>query len=283
MKLEFKGTILLVDDEAELIQELKWQLEVRGYVVYTAESGDKALDIIKDKELDVMLVDIRMPGMNGIELMRQAIRIQPYLQCVVITGYADIDTAVEAMRIGAVNFLCKPKQVVVSVLDVSIREAIQKLELIRKVDEEQKMLKDTNEKLKKANEELEKTKEQLKNLLIERTEELKEIKIRELLVVLMNLSLQYYEMTTQKSKIDLAEESGIWAVRPEVNGPVAKTMNRYFKIDMIPKKRPNYQAVQKTALFVLARDKEKKYPDLRRRLEDRLKNLENILIDTAQL
>jgi FixJ family two-component response regulator len=285
MESELKGRILLVDDEVELIEELKWQLEARGYIVHTSVSGDNALDTIRKVGIDVMLVDIRMPGMNGIELMRHATKLQPDLQCIVVTGYADIDTAVAAMRIGAVNFLCKPKEVTANVFDVSIQEAMQKLKLIQKIKKEQKRLKKANEELTKANEELAEAKEKLKNLvekrteeLKERTEELKEVNIRALLVVIMTSSVEYYEMTNQKMKIDIAEESGIWAVAQEANGPVAKTMNKYLKIDTIPQKRPNYIKVQKTANFVLSKTSANKYPELRKSLKDKLKELENFLL-----
>jgi YesN/AraC family two-component response regulator len=257
-----KRNILLVDDETELVKELKWQLEDCSYHVYTASNGEEALAILESADIEVMLVDIRMPGMNGIEVIQCAIKIIPDLQCIVVTGYADIDTAVTAMRIGAVNFLCKPKEILISVLDAAIREALKKLDLIRIVAEQQKELEKRNQKL---------------------TEELKEKKMRIILTSVMQLSLEYYELTTGKTKVELAEESGIWVLTEDVNGFIPKTMKRYLKINTIPQKRPNYKAVEKTARFVLLQEPDTPYPTLKEELEESLKELRKLLLKGAEI
>jgi YesN/AraC family two-component response regulator len=208
-----------------------------------------------------MLADIRMPGMSGIELITHAIKIIPNLQCIIITGYADMETAVRAMRIGAVNFLCKPKEILISVLDAAIQEALKKLDLIRMVAEQQKQLEKKNQEL---------------------TEELKKEKMRIALASVMQLSLEYYELTTGKTKIELADESGIWALTEDVNGFVPKTMNRYLKIDSIPQKRPNYKAAEKTARFVLSQEPVTQYPKLKEELEKSLQELRKLLLKGGQ-
>ena len=256
-----KRKILLVDDETELVKELKWQLEECSYFVYTASNGEEALAIVENADIELMLVDIRMPGMNGIEVIQRAIEIIPDLQCIVITGYADLETAVTAMRIGAVNFLCKPKEILISVLDAAIQEALKKLYLIRMVAEQQKQLEERNQKL---------------------TEELKDEKIRIILATVMQLSLEYYELTTGKTKIELADESGIWALTEDVNGFVPKTMKRYLKINTIPQKRPNYKAVEKTARFVLSQEPVTQYPDLKEELENSLNKLRTLLLNGGE-
>jgi len=270
-KIDTRGNVLLVDDEIQLAEELKWQLESRSYKVNTASGGAEALKILKEIEIDVLLVDINMPGMDGIELIQAALKIVPDLQCIIITGHADLETAVDGMRLGAINFLCKPKEVVANVLDAAIEEGMKKLKLIRTVREEK-------ERLKEANKELTKLRNELENQLENRTEELREAKLRELIVVLMNLSLQYYEFTTNKSKIDLAEESGIWILTEDQNSFVPKTMNRYLMIDTVPRRRPNFKAIQKTAYFVLSQEQTHKYPKLEKQLAKKLNEFETLLV-----
>ena len=270
-KIDTRGNVLLVDDEIQLAEELKWQLESRSYIVNTASGGAEALKLLKKIEIDVLLVDINMPGMDGIELIQAALKIVPDLQCIIITGHADLETAVDGMRLGAINFLCKPKEVVANVLDAAIEEGMKKLKLIRTVREEK-------ERLKEANKELTKLRNELENQLENRTEELREAKLRELIVVLMNLSLQYYEFTTNKSKIDLAEESGIWILTEDQNSFVPKTMNRYLMIDTVPRRRPNFKAIQKTAYFVLSQEETHKYPKLKKQLANKLNEFETLLV-----
>ena len=266
-----KGDVLLVDDEVELTEELKWQLAGRTYHVTTAESGKKALEILSQRPMDVMIVDIRMPGMNGIEVMEQARNIRPDIQCIVATGYADIETAAAAMRLGAVNFLCKPRDVTVNVMDAAIQEAMSKLALIRAVREKEKKLEDANAELKRLNEQLHSDN---KNL----SQEMDRIKLRQLLAITIDNAIQYYRLTTGKTKIDLAEESGIWAVTQDVNGLVPKTLNKYLKIDTIPKKRPNWNAVAQTVRFVLSRKTANPCPEEKEKLEALLEELTNRMI-----
>ncbi|VEN75068.1 conserved hypothetical protein [Candidatus Desulfarcum epimagneticum] len=263
-----KGNVLLVDDEIELIEELKWQLAGRAYHVSLAESGQKGLDILKKEPIEVMIVDIRMPGMNGIEVIELSREIAPDLQCIVATGYADIETAAAAMRLGAVNFLCKPRDVTVNVLDAAIQEAMSKLALILEVREKEKRIEAANRKLKLLNSQLEDDNQDLSRRMAD-------LELRQLLAIVMDHSLQYYRLTTGKTKVDLAEESGVWALTQDINGLIPKTMNKYLKIDSIPKKRPNIRAVTRTGRFVLSARPLTQYPDEKKKLESLLEQLED--------
>ena len=99
--------VLLVDDEPDILSTIKLYLEDR-YEILTAENGRDALTIFKIEKPSVIVTDIRMPGMSGIELMRQVKAMEGDAEVIVITGHGDMETAVEALRLGAVDFLVKP-------------------------------------------------------------------------------------------------------------------------------------------------------------------------------
>ena len=103
-----KGIILVVDDEEIVRESLRdWLVDV-GYRVEVAESGEAALEIIKRKKVKVMLADLVMPGLDGIELMKEASRIAPTIITVIITAYGSIQTAISAIREGAYDYIEKP-------------------------------------------------------------------------------------------------------------------------------------------------------------------------------
>lgn len=99
--------VLIVDDEKNTREGLGRAL-LRDYEVLTAESGATALKMISERTVDVMLSDLRMPVMDGMTLMQRALASSPQLVCILLTAYGNIETAVEAMRYGATDFLTKP-------------------------------------------------------------------------------------------------------------------------------------------------------------------------------
>jgi DNA-binding NtrC family response regulator len=100
--------ILVADDDDSLRRVLEFQLREAGYEVLTAADGQAALDVFTGREVDCLITDLRMPGLSGIELLRRASAINPETPVVVITAYGDIETAVEAMRAGAFDYVTKP-------------------------------------------------------------------------------------------------------------------------------------------------------------------------------
>jgi heterodisulfide reductase subunit A len=100
--------ILVVDDEAIVRQSLQSWLEDEGYAVDSAASGPAALEALEKAEYQLMLSDIKMAGMDGVELLRQARALRPDLAVVLMTAYATVETAVAAMKIGALDYLVKP-------------------------------------------------------------------------------------------------------------------------------------------------------------------------------
>lgn len=100
--------ILVVDDELVVRDSLKEWLEDEGFSVEMAESGTEALEKITEENFRLMLLDIKMPGMDGVEVLKRSKEIHPELPVVMMTAYATVETAVEAMKIGALDYLMKP-------------------------------------------------------------------------------------------------------------------------------------------------------------------------------
>jgi len=103
-----KFRILVVDDELIVRDSLKEWLKEEGFTVDVAESGPEALDQLNKKAYHLMLTDIKMPGMDGVEVLKKAKENFPDLTVVMMTAYATVETAVEAMKIGALDYLVKP-------------------------------------------------------------------------------------------------------------------------------------------------------------------------------
>ncbi len=142
--------ILIVDDEPDILRIMGGLLQGIGYSVLTAESGLQALDIFRNEAIDVIITDVKMPGMDGIELIRQVNSMQANLvQILVITGHGDITTAVDAMKLGAVNYLSKP--INFAELEVALEQAIEKLNLMKNVQKKQKQLQEARIEAEKAN------------------------------------------------------------------------------------------------------------------------------------
>jgi len=102
------GSILLVDDEESVRESLGSWLSEDGYQVDTATDGQGALDKLAKQAYEIMLVDLKMPGMDGLRVLVEAKRRQPGLVVILMTAYATVDTAVQAMKQGAHDYLVKP-------------------------------------------------------------------------------------------------------------------------------------------------------------------------------
>jgi DNA-binding NtrC family response regulator len=103
-----RGRVLAVDDDRAMTQVLKRQLSSEGFRVEVAGDGDQALHLLSEAGFDALLTDLRMRGMDGMELCRRALACQPGLPVIVVTAFGSLETAVEAIRAGAYDFLTKP-------------------------------------------------------------------------------------------------------------------------------------------------------------------------------
>lgn len=101
-------SILIVDDEENVSNLLKKIFIKEGYIVHTAANGDEALKIIDTIEADIIITDIKMPGISGIELLKRVNDIDSSIGFIVITAFATLDTAIEALRMGAKDYITKP-------------------------------------------------------------------------------------------------------------------------------------------------------------------------------
>jgi DNA-binding NtrC family response regulator len=102
------SNVLIVDDEKNIRLTLSQVLEVLNIAADTAASGEEALQKLQEKPFQLMLLDLKLPGMDGLEVLRRLTDEYPDLMVIMITAYGTIESAVEAMRLGAVDFLQKP-------------------------------------------------------------------------------------------------------------------------------------------------------------------------------
>ncbi len=100
--------LLIVEDEDLLCHSLSESLKKSGYGVERAASGEEASQLMKEQIFDLMLLDIRLPGMNGLELLDKVKANQPQLPIIMMTAYEDVGTAVQAMKLGAYDYISKP-------------------------------------------------------------------------------------------------------------------------------------------------------------------------------
>ncbi len=140
-----KATLLVVDDDQALLELFTRKLERLSYKVYRTASGVEALEILQRDEIDMLITDFMMPGMNGAEIISKAIKIDPMLQSIVVTGYSALTTAIDVMGAGAFNYL--PKPIDFKELDVTIQKGLEKRKLLQEVQNKQQQLDEHRELL----------------------------------------------------------------------------------------------------------------------------------------
>jgi DNA-binding NtrC family response regulator len=101
-------SVLIVDDEKNIRLTLSQALEVLEVETDTAANGEEALAKLKEKEFGLILLDLKMPGMDGMEVLRRVSEIRPDIRMIIITAYGTVESAVEAMKLGAADFIQKP-------------------------------------------------------------------------------------------------------------------------------------------------------------------------------
>lgn len=153
-----KLKILVVDDEISIQGILTEVLEEDGYEVDAAGSGEEALEIFEKDKYSLVITDIRMPGMTGIQLLQEIKKISPETQVIIITSHASMETAVKALRYGAYDYFIKPFEDLALISAMTSRV----VERLRLIEENKRLL----QELKQKNEQLEATNEILKNLAI---------------------------------------------------------------------------------------------------------------------
>jgi len=102
--------VLLVDDERDFVEMLSLRLNEAGERVSPAYSGKECLETLEKKNIDVVILDIKMPGMDGIETLREIKRRFPLVEVIMLTGHGTTETAVQGMKLGAYDYLLKPAE-----------------------------------------------------------------------------------------------------------------------------------------------------------------------------
>ncbi len=106
-----KMKIMLVDDEERFLATTSKLLNKKGYDVFTATNGFDALDKIKEHLIHVVVLDVKMPGMNGNDVLREIKRLHPLVEVIMLTGHATIESAVDGLKTGACDYMSKPADI----------------------------------------------------------------------------------------------------------------------------------------------------------------------------
>lgn len=129
-----KINLLIVDDEEQFLSSISRSLEMRDFHVITANRGDKALEAARQEAIDVALVDLKMPGMDGQETLEALKKEHPWMEIVILTGHGTIDSASACTRSGAYSYLQKPCEFD-SLMEVLTEAYKQKVMNRHKIDE----------------------------------------------------------------------------------------------------------------------------------------------------
>ena len=123
-----KYTVLIVDDEISQREALAGFIKKRGYEVLSAASGQEAVQRIQENTIDMVLTDMRMPNMDGTQLLQETKRINPEIQVIVMTAFGSVETATEAMKQGATDFISKP--IDLEQLELTLSKTLERKQLI---------------------------------------------------------------------------------------------------------------------------------------------------------
>jgi DNA-binding NtrC family response regulator len=100
--------ILIVDDEEDFVTALAERLTLREYEVATSFSGQDAMEKVKEHNYDIIILDVKMPGTSGIDVLKEIKNLKPLTEVIMLTGNATVETAIEGMKLGAFDYLMKP-------------------------------------------------------------------------------------------------------------------------------------------------------------------------------
>ena len=125
-----KMQLMLVDDEERFLSTTKKLLARKGYDVLTAASGLEALEILASQTVHVVILDVKMPGMDGMETLQEIKRRFPLVEVIMLTGHATVESAVEGLKSGATDYLVKPTD-----MDELLEKAVEAFEKRKRLEE----------------------------------------------------------------------------------------------------------------------------------------------------
>lgn len=128
--------VMLVDDEKDFVEMLGLRLTDAGEIVTPAHSGQECLNLLKEKEIDVVILDILMPGMDGIATLKEIKKKFPLVEVIMLTGHGTTESAVEGMKLGAFDYLLKPADfgAITAKLEAARKRKDEQVERIRKAE-----------------------------------------------------------------------------------------------------------------------------------------------------
>ncbi|KPA18129.1 chemotaxis protein CheY [Candidatus Magnetomorum sp. HK-1] len=128
--------ILIVDDEKDFVEMLSLRLKEKGEQVFTAASGNECLECLDKHPVDVIILDLKMPGMDGIETLKQIKSKNPLVEVIMLTGHGTAETAVDGMKLGAFDYLIKPSDfdILTQKLDAARKRKDEQEERIRQAE-----------------------------------------------------------------------------------------------------------------------------------------------------
>ncbi len=133
--MEEKIKVLIVDDEPRVVEEIKEYLKAKNYLVFSADNPSQAFEVLEKNDISILILDIRLPEMSGLEVLKRVKQQNPDIEVIMISGHGDMNTVIEAMRLGASDYFAKPFRL------VEIQNAIQRtrrfVEMSRKLKEMQ--------------------------------------------------------------------------------------------------------------------------------------------------
>ncbi|WP_319583811.1 response regulator [uncultured Pseudodesulfovibrio sp.] len=134
--------VLLIDDEVEFLEALSERMEIRGMDVTTAENANTAVSAINSGDFDAIVLDLQMPDMNGIDMLKIIRKSNPDMQVILLTGQATLEAGIQAMKLGAMDFMEKPADI------DALTDKIKKAQAKKMVIVEKKTEKKVNDILK---------------------------------------------------------------------------------------------------------------------------------------
>ncbi|OIQ51276.1 C4-dicarboxylate transport transcriptional regulatory protein DctD [Pseudodesulfovibrio hydrargyri] len=134
--------VLLIDDEVEFLEALSERMEIRGMDVTTAENASAAVSAINSGDFDAIVLDLQMPDMNGIDMLKIIRKTNPDMQVILLTGQATLEAGIQAMKLGAMDFMEKPADI------DALTDKIKKAQAKKMVIVEKKTEKKVNDILK---------------------------------------------------------------------------------------------------------------------------------------
>ena len=103
-----KARLLIVDDEEQFVEAISERLSMRDYDVTTSLTGEDAIEKIKNYNFDVVILDVRLPGIDGTDVLREIKNLKPLIEVIMLTGHGTVEMAIKGMKLGAFDFLIKP-------------------------------------------------------------------------------------------------------------------------------------------------------------------------------